>query len=308
MNEYELLSLSVLHGAYQDEDLLYEIFGQMLEYFIIVVLFFTFFCFVKQFEINQVCETCSMKELSLFCLGLPVAALLLTGTVMSVPRLLASCVSPLMYMGTTVSSITSWIGWSSRKLVTWLGLTRSLSWCHFPSYSVWEEAQIVILSVPQGYISIKKHSEKCPHLWERNISLFRLWISHEQSSMWNQLSTCQIFNSSFHSHWQSCVCVFDLINSAWSLNASQMVSDREGIKTRTPSFIHHNLFYEKAQTLQREERENRAAIVSLGRSHRRLFQMTNHRLLPRPTSNQIKHVKTQTEHNYNALLQSLGVY
>lgn len=105
-----------------------------------------------------------------------------------------------------------------------------------------------------------------------------------------------------------CVYVFDLINSAWSLNASQMVSDREGIKTRTPSFIHHNLFYEKAQTLQREERENRAAIVSLGRSHRRLFQMTNHRLLPRATSNQIKHVKTQTEHNYNALLQSLGVY
>lgn len=34
-----------------------------------------------------------------------------------------------------------------------------------------------------------------------------------------------------------------------------MVSDQEGIKTRTPSFIHHNLFYEKSQTSQRGERE-----------------------------------------------------
>lgn len=86
-----------------------------------------------------------------------------------------------------------------------------------------------------------------------------------------------------------------------------MVSDQEGIKTRTPSFIHHNLFYEKSQTSQRGERETEQLLFRWDGATD-FFQMTNHRLLPRATSNQIKHVKTQTEHNYNALLQSIGVY
>lgn len=210
-------------------------------------------------------------------------------------------------MGTTGSSITSWIGWSSRKLVTWLGLTRSLSWCHFPSYRVWEEAQVIISSIPKGYISIKTHSESALICESETYlcSAFESWTKLDVKSIVN-VSNLQLKLPVPLA--VSCVSAFDLINSAWSLNAPQMVSDQEGIKTRTPFLYPSKSILWTSSNLTEGRKRNRAAIVSLGQSHRRPFQMTNHRLLPRATSNQIKHVKTQTEHNYNALLQSIGVY
>lgn len=86
-----------------------------------------------------------------------------------------------------------------------------------------------------------------------------------------------------------------------------MVSDQEGIKTRTPSFIHHNLFYEKSQTSQRGERETEQLLFRWDGATDVLskWQITGFYLVPHQTKS---NVKTQTEHNYNALLQSIGVY
>lgn len=68
-----------------------------------------------------------------------------------------------------------------------------------------------------------------------------------------------------------------------SLNALQIVLTHQVLRPRT------------FQAIGRER--DRAAIVPLGL--RVTFERTNHKLLARATSNQIKHMQTQIQYNYN---------
>lgn len=154
----------------------------MLEYFIVVVLFLLF-CFVKQFEIHLVCETCCMNELSFFLLGLLSCGVITHGHG-------DVCSPPLRQLCLPID--VNGHHWFQHYLLDWLIIkeTGDLAWSD-------QEFELVPLSIVQSlrgstsnnFINTKRLYQyketfrECPNLWER--SAFESWTKLDVKSIVN---------------------------------------------------------------------------------------------------------------------------
>jgi len=138
-------------------------------------------------------------------------------------------------MGSTGFSLISWISSSSRKPVTWRGLTRTLNWCHFPSYSVWEKAQIV-----HKYLCFFSNTKK-----KKTLLGDCTWITLKhfiQSCIRKTSINVSNLVSNILPHLWVVLCV----RASKTLNATTNSYNQQGIK-RLIYFSLHNPFYPEGE-------------------------------------------------------------